>query len=112
MKVEDYTQTPEETYGDLEGVTLRWVIDKSDGAPNFAMRVIDVEPGYNTPYHTHGYEHEVFVLHGVGVVRSPEGDTPITRGTVVYVPPDDEHGFFNQGDEVLRFICVIPHPEE
>jgi hypothetical protein len=49
MKAEHYAQTQAETYGDVAGVTLRWVIDKDDGAPTFAMRVIEVEPGYNTP---------------------------------------------------------------
>ena len=86
------------------------MIDRPDGAPNFAMRVIDVEAGSHTLYHTHGYEHEVYVLAGRGVVRNPQGeDTPVEPGTVVYVPPDEQHGFFNTGDAVLRFICVIPH---
>jgi hypothetical protein len=54
MKNEHYTETPAELYGDLKGVSIRWVIDQDDDAPNFAMRVIEVEPGCNTPYHTHG----------------------------------------------------------
>ncbi len=109
MKVEHYTGTVAEKYGDLKGVSLRWVIDKDDGAPNFAMRIIDVEPGCNTPYHTHDYEHEVFVLQGDGVVRDKDGDHAVSHGTIVYVAPNEEHGFFNRGDEVLRFICLIPH---
>ena len=44
------------------------------------------------------------------MVRGPQGEeTPIEPGTVVFVPPDEAHGFFNTGDAVLRFICVIPH---
>nr|MBN1229363.1 cupin domain-containing protein [Anaerolineae bacterium] len=111
MKVEPYTSTPAEIFSDVKGVNIRWVIGKNDGAPNFAMRVIEVQPGCNTPYHTHAFEHEVFVLAGRGVVRTSEGDKPIETGTVVYVAPDEEHGFFNQGEGVLRFICVIPHQE-
>ncbi len=111
MKIQPYDQTPAETYGDIPGVTIRWVVGKDDGAPNFAMRVIEVQPGHNTPYHTHDFEHEVYVLSGEGVVRGLNGDTPIAPGTVAYIPPNEEHGFFNQGDTVLRFICVIPHVE-
>ena len=111
MKVQHYTATSAEEFGELEGVSIRWVIDKDDGAPNFAMRVIDVEPGCHTPYHTHGFEHEIFILQGQGVVRGPDGDTSITEGSVVFVPPDGKHGFYNRGDDTLRFICVIPHPE-
>ena len=110
MKVEHFTETPPETPEGTEGVSIRWVIDRADGAPNFAMRVIDVEPGCNTPYHTHAFEHKVYVLAGRGMVRGPQGEEPpIEPGTVVFVPPDEAHGFFNTGDAVLRFICVIPH---
>ena len=56
MKVEPYTQTPAQTYEGVEGVSIRWVISKDDGAPTFAMRVIDVQPGGNTPFHTHDWE--------------------------------------------------------
>ncbi len=111
MKVQDYTETPAETYGEIEGVSIRWVISQKDGAPNFAMRVIEVAAGHHTPYHSHTFEHEVYVLAGTGMVRGPDGvEKPLSPGTVVYVPPDEEHGFFNRGSEALRFICVIPHP--
>jgi mannose-6-phosphate isomerase-like protein (cupin superfamily) len=26
----------------------------------------------------------------------------------VFVPPNEEHQFTNTGDEVLRFVCLIP----
>ncbi|RMF30066.1 MAG: cupin domain-containing protein [Chloroflexi bacterium] len=110
MKVEAYTQTPAEPVEGTPGVTIRWVITQKDGAPNFAMRVIEVEPGASTPHHTHDYEHEVFVLAGRGAVRGQEGDRPIEAGTVVYVPPNEKHQFVNTGPEALRFICVIPNP--
>lgn len=110
MKIKHFTDVPAEDVEGVEGVGIRWVIDRSDDAPNFAMRVIEVEPGCNTQYHTHGFEHEVYVLDGRGVVRDPDGtETGIEPGTVVYVPPDEKHGFFNTGDGLLRFICVIPH---
>lgn len=110
MKVQTYTDTPAETVNEAPGVTIRWVINRDDGAPHFAMRVIEVEPGCNTPYHLHAFEHEVFVLAGSGVVRGADGlDRDIQPGMVVYVGPGETHGFFNTGRDPLRFICVIPH---
>jgi quercetin dioxygenase-like cupin family protein len=91
-----------------EGVSIRWVINREHGAPNFAMRVIEVPPGSATPYHTHWNEHEVYVLQGTGAVKSPEGDKPLAVGDVVYVAPDEEHQFVNSGTEPFKFICVIP----
>jgi quercetin dioxygenase-like cupin family protein len=112
MKVESFTDTPAEVYSGVEGVSIRWVIGKKDDAPNFAMRVIDVEPGCHTPYHTHDWEHEVFVLAGEGIVRGAnDSEARIAEGMIAYVAPNEEHGFYNTGDGVLRFICVIPHTE-
>lgn len=91
------------------GVKLRRLIAKDDGAPNFAMREFELEPGGHTPFHAHGWEHEVYVLAGRGVVAGEEGEFPLEPGTVVLVPPSEKHNFKNTGSEVLRFLCVVPH---
>jgi quercetin dioxygenase-like cupin family protein len=109
MKVQHYTDTPAESYPGTPGVSIRWVITKDDGAPNFAMRVIDVEAGYATPLHEHDFEHEVFVLAGEGVIVQPDGETPIAAGTIALVPPMETHQFVNRGDTTLRFICLVPN---
>jgi quercetin dioxygenase-like cupin family protein len=109
MKVVHYTEVKPEVYG--EGVTLRWVVSEADGAPHFAMRVIEVQPGAATQLHTHWWEHEVFVLDGKGHAVSDDGDRPIGTGTVLYIPGDEKHQLVNDGQGVLRFICLIPHPK-
>ena len=93
---------------ELPGVIKREVINAEDGAPRFCMRVFEVEPGSSTPSHSHWWEHEVFVLSGEGVVAGEQGETPLTKESVVFVPPDEQHCFKNNGNEILRFICVIP----
>lgn len=89
--------------------TIRWLIAAKDGAPNFAMRVIEVtRKGEKIPLHRHDYEHEIFIIEGQGNVLSPDGAKPVAYGNFVYVVPDEEHGFENTGDSPFRFICVIP----
>ncbi|MBN1484090.1 MAG: cupin domain-containing protein [Chloroflexia bacterium] len=110
-KVVHYSEVREEAVPDLEGVTVRWVISKDDGAPHFAMRVFELQPGCRTPQHAHWWEHEVFVLEGQGWLWTEEGEYRVQAGTVAYVPGDLEHQFRNQGEGVLRFICLVPHPE-
>ena len=106
MKVAKYTDTkPTE---ELSGVFKREVITARDGAPNFCMRVFEVEPGSSTPDHSHPWEHEVFVLSGEGVVRGKEGESEIGQGSVVFIAPGEQHCFTNTGDQALRFICLIP----
>jgi quercetin dioxygenase-like cupin family protein len=29
-------------------------------------------------------------------------------GSVVFVPPDEEHQFQNTGPEIVKFICLVP----
>jgi len=95
----------------LKGVKLRVMVDDSDGAPNFALRVFDLDPGGNTPYHTHAWEHEVYVLSGSGYVKRETDTVDISAGTALFVQGDEWHGFV-AGDDGLEFICVIPVEEK
>ncbi len=108
MKVHNYLET--EAIQDAPGVLRRVVIGADDGAPRFAMRVFEVTPGRSTPFHSHWWEHEVFVLSGEGIFKCNGGESSIREGTVVFVAPNEEHCFANTGNDVLRFICVIPLP--
>ncbi len=89
-------------------VKIRWLINEKQDAPNFAMRRFEVAPGGQTPYHTHPWEHEVYVLEGKAVAVSKDGETPIGPGSVVMVYPDEEHNFVNKGDTDFVFLCMIP----
>jgi len=93
---------------DIEGVSMKVLMSDKDGAPNYVMRVFDIQPGGHTAYHTHAWEHEVYVLEGKGIVRQGEKEHPLEKGTFVLVPPEEEHNFANTGEDVLRFICVVP----
>ncbi len=67
-KVVHYTDVPAQTFGDsAPGTSIRWLIDdEHDGAPVYALRMIEIEPGEITPQHSHPYEHENFVVEGKG----------------------------------------------
>jgi quercetin dioxygenase-like cupin family protein len=106
-KTEDVEST-EVQEEDIEGVSMRVVISAQDGAPNYVMRVFDIQPGGHTAYHTHAWEHEVYVLEGKGVVRQGDQRHELERGSFAFVAPHEEHNFTNTGDTMLRFICVVP----
>jgi len=109
MKVCDYREVEAQVAEEAEGVTVRWVISEADGAPHFSMRIFDVQPGRASPLHSHWWEHEVFILAGTGTVTMAGKSSPIKREMVVFVPGGVEHQFVNEGDDTLRFICLIPH---
>ncbi|WP_324715298.1 cupin domain-containing protein [Carboxydochorda subterranea] len=111
IRVVHETDVPMETAPMGQGVRLRWVISRRDGAPRYAMRVFEVEPGGEIPLHHHWYEQEMYVLEGEGTVGDGRSEQVLGPGSVIYVPPDQPHQMRNTGSGKLRFICVIPHPD-
>ena len=93
-----------------EGVKVRWLINKkNDGAENFAMRLFEIAPSGHTPKHSHSWEHEVFVLKGTGTVFCEGSESQLKPGYAVFVPPNAEHCFKNNGKRTLSFLCLVPH---
>jgi tRNA-Thr(GGU) m(6)t(6)A37 methyltransferase TsaA len=97
---------------DAGGVSVRWLWADSDGAPNFALRLFEVEPGASTPYHAHPYEHEVYVLSGQARLRGEDQEHRLEPGDTVLVPPNELHQFHNPGSVLLRFLCAVPWPRQ
>ncbi len=106
MYVKDYQEVPSEP-GGVDGLTVRWVINASQGASKFAMRVFELEPGKLSPFHQHDHEHEVFVIGGNGEVETTQGVAPIKAGSVIFISKKESHQFRNIGTDILRFIDGI-----
>ncbi len=106
-KSSDIAKKPVEMEG-ANGVEIRWLISKDDGAENFAMRMFELQSGGCTPLHTHPHEHEVFVIEGRGVLVCEGQEHEFGREYVIFVPGNKEHRFKNTGDSILRFLCLIP----
>jgi quercetin dioxygenase-like cupin family protein len=93
------------------GTTVRWLIGEGEGAPNFALRLFEIEPGGFTPLHTHPWEHEVYILQGRAEIASQAGPVAAKAGEAILIEPEEKHQFRNTGEnEMLRFICIIPLP--
>jgi len=90
------------------GAWVRWLISWEHGAPNFAMRMFEVEPNGNTPLHSHNWEHEVFILEGEGFIVCGGRKYRVKEGYAILIPPGVEHSIVNDGCGILRFLCLIP----
>ncbi len=113
MKVFDYQSVPaQKAECCTEKTQVRRLITKDTGAPNFAMRLFEMQPGGYSPLHKHTYEHEIFVLEGEGSLFDGENAVPFGTGEVIFVLPNELHQFRNQGDKLLRFLCLIPFTKE
>ena len=91
-----------------EGVFIRWLIGEDSGAPNFYLRLFELEPGGHTPFHTHSWEHEVFVLEGKGSINTEKESFPVERSSFALVSPEEKHQFENKGNTPFKFLCIIP----
>jgi len=92
-----------------EGISVKWLIKKDDGAPNFAMRLFELQPKGCSPLHSHNWEHEVYILEGDCTVTCGGQERNASAGYVVFIPPNTEHRFANAGKSTLKFLCLVPH---
>lgn len=91
---------------------VRWLIGKDVGAPNFAMRLFEMQSGGYSPLHKHDWEHEVFILEGEGTVAGKEGEKKFKPGDAIFVPANERHQFKNTGKKQVKFLCLVPYHEE
>ncbi|MBN2070346.1 MAG: cupin domain-containing protein [Candidatus Krumholzibacteriota bacterium] len=108
MKALDVEEKEVEMDG-AENVTIRWLISKDDGAPNFAMRMFELGPGGHSPLHSHSWEHEVYIVDGDGKLIFDGEEKPFSSGDFIFVPPDRQHSFINTGENKMRFLCLVPN---
>ena len=105
-----YTEAEKHEVPIGERAWFRLLIGRDDGAPNYAMRVFEIEEGGYIEAHAHPWEHEIFVLEGEGEVRVGNSRYRVGPGHAVLIPPNVEHEYRNVGSGTWRFVCVIPHP--
>lgn len=95
----------------VQGARMALMLGREHGAPHFALRQFRVDNGGHTPRHSHDYEHEVFVISGVGTILLNGEEHPIRAGDTILVPADHEHQFCATGTapgDELRFLCLVP----
>jgi quercetin dioxygenase-like cupin family protein len=84
------------------GVTVRHLKSVED----VSLKVLDVEPGGSTPFHTHAHAHEGVIISGTGELRLDGRTEPLRPGDVFSVNPTEAHAIASAGDEPLRFVCM------
>ena len=110
MKHFDYTEIDEkkvDAFGST-GTSIRVFISEEE-APNFIMRRFEIKPLGQIGVHSHDWEHEIFILQGNVVLINDKGDREsVSSGEFVFIPPNEPHGYINEGNETVAFICMVP----
>ena len=92
----------------VERTEIQWLLSKDDGAPNFALRRFTMKQGGSIPLHGHPWEHEIYILSGRARAFTETDSREVGAGDVLYIPPDEPHGYEVLGEEDLLFLCVVP----
>lgn len=89
-------------------------VSKADGTPLFAFRVFTIDPGGNTPYHTHPFEHINYIIEGNGVIVTETGEErSVKKGDFALVLPGEKHQYKNTSAvEPMVMICAVPKEYE
>lgn len=96
----------------MEGASGAWKqlpLGSSDGAPVYSFRVFTLEPGGNTPYHSHPFEHMNFVIGGRGALVDEAGNEhSLKAGDFALVRPGEKHQYRNvSADGDFTMICGV-----
>jgi quercetin dioxygenase-like cupin family protein len=93
----------------FKGMTANYLWSTDDGCKNFAMRLMEFEPGGHTSYHFHVEEHEFYFLEGkAAYVDGDRKEIPVSPGETIYCASDEPHQIKNVGTTKMRMICTIP----
>ena len=105
-------QDIESTRGYYSKVTnSKKIVTKKSGATTFQLWEQTLPlGGYITP-HTHEFEESLTFLTGEAVVRLDGEEAIIGPDTTIFIPAGILHEVRNNGDEPVRLIAVLAHPE-
>ena len=112
MKIISLDQVEKKKVG-MEGANGAWKqlpLGSGDGAPVYSYRVFTLEPGGNTPYHVHPYEHMNFIIEGEGCLVNESGEEKhLKAGDFALVDPNEKHQYRNNStDKAFKMICGVP----
>ncbi len=111
MKLKRASDFPKEIKNEngFKGMTANWLWTMADGIENFAMRLMEFEPGGHTSFHDHLEEHQFFFLEGEAAFVDSEGnEIHLNPGDTLYCAPSEKHQMKNVGSTVMRMICMVP----
>ncbi len=110
MKIKKRDELIKEEVNDpnAKGVNFYPVITQKDGAPTFSLRLFEIDSNGNTPYHSHVWEHEVYIIDGKGFIIGENKKLRIEKNDFIFVEPNEIHQF-QAGEEGLKMICVVPN---
>ncbi len=102
---------PEKEEGS-QGVNSIDVILKRSDLKAFSSRILRINPGGHTAFHSHTREHVAIVLTGKCKVETKEATQELREAMIVTIPSGEGHRFINAGNVPLAILILNLFTEE
>lgn len=93
---------------EAKGASIQAMVSPKEGWEGYVMRVIEVQKDGYTPKHHHPWPHINYIIEGKGELEIDGVIHPVQAGSYAFVPGESLHQFRNAGEQVFRFICIVP----
>jgi len=106
MRITSYREVEAKECEGSSKLKMRWL--NTEGSNIFAVRHVEIEPTGYSPYHSHPWEHEIFVLEGNGTAVGEKVSKSISVGDLISISGEEIHQIKNTGKSTLKILCMIP----
>jgi len=104
-KLSEEPGEPEKEEGSQEVNSVDIVLKRAD-LKAFSSRMLRIEPGGHTAFHSHSREHIAMVLSGRCNVETQGSTQELKPAMVVAIPSGEGHRFVNPGNERLALLVL------
>lgn len=96
------------------GLVLKVFFDEENGARNFSLGTVTIEPNCETSMHTRTVEEVIYMISGEGEVVTEEGERyTLLSGDSILIPAGISHKHVNSSEKSLEQMWIFaPQGEE
>ena len=90
-----------------EGCTCSIIFDSENGAKNFSIGTVNIDPYQRTGEHTRDVEELIFALKGETFVITENEEYKLEQGDSIFIPAGIKHYHVNKSDETIEQIYLF-----
>ena len=90
-----------------DGCTCKIIFDSINGAKNFSIGTVLIEPHQKTGEHTRDVEELIYALHGETYVITEEKEYKLNQGDSILIPKGIKHYHANKSDKTIEQLYLF-----
>lgn len=90
-----------------DGCSCKIIFDSLNGAKNFSIGTVIIEPNKRTGEHTRDVEELIYALKGETYVITEENEYKLKEGDSILIPKGIKHYHANKSDETIEQLYLF-----